>query len=92
MKKYILIEKYLLLFTLFLTLMESFFQISLAFILSGLVNSAMEKGEEQLLFYLGISALYLLVQIMLNSTNNYLKGMYIKKRNLIIGGTCIRGY
>ncbi len=79
MKKYILIEKYLLLFTLFLTLMESFLQISLAFILSGLVNSAMEKGEEQLLFYLGISALYLLVQIMLNSTNNYLKGMYIKK-------------
>ncbi|MGO4988116.1 ABC transporter ATP-binding protein [Gallicola sp. Sow4_E12] len=79
MKKYILIEKYLLFFTLFLTLMESFLQISLAFILSGLVNSAMEKGEEQLLFYLGISALYLLVQIMLNSTNNYLKGMYIKK-------------
>lgn len=79
MKKYIFKEKYLLAITLILTLFESFFQISLAFLLSGLVNSAMDKMKERLVFYMGISLVYLILQIFLNSLSNHLKAKYIKK-------------
>lgn len=79
MTNYLMKEKFLLTICSILTVIESLMQVSLAFILSGLVNGAMEKDQEKLFLFLLISIFYLMIQLLFTKINNYLKAVYIKR-------------
>ncbi|MDO5649536.1 MAG: ABC transporter ATP-binding protein [Gallicola sp.] len=79
MKEYLLKEKFLLGITFLFTIIESMLQVSLAFILSGLVNSAMEKDQGKVFFFVGVSVFYLCFQILLCRGNNSLKAEFVRR-------------
>lgn len=78
MRDYILTDKPMLMATALLTILEAAIGISLAFILSGIVNSAIAKDTNQLKIYFLLSLAYIFVQYFLGRLNNYLKGNYVK--------------
>lgn len=79
MKKFLLKNKFLLCISVIITIIESIFTIGLAFILSAIINSAVNKNLDTLKLYLMIAVIYIFFQLLIGILGNYTKGIYTGK-------------
>ena len=79
MKKYVLKNIRMLIIAVIFTCIEAVLSVFIAFLLSGIVNAAVEKNSILLQQYLLISLGYVLLLLLIGLTSNYLQRRTIKK-------------